>query len=353
MSSGRSFTIKRALKKGIFIFSVALLLAGPPTAAFGASSAVVIMYHRFGEGEYPSTNTTIGQLDAHIKELTSGPYTVLPVPKIVESLIKGEALPNRTVGITIDDAYRSVYEVAWPKFKAAGLPITIFVSTANLDGGSGRHMSWEQLREMVERGASVGHHTVSHLHMVNSSPGSIGKELTAAHVRFDKELGFRPRLFSYPYGETSLSIIKYIKNAGFEAAFGQHSGVIGSAEDYFYLPRFSMNERYGGLDRLRLAINALPLPLVDVTPRDPLIGTKRNVTNPPPMGFTIAGNLENLDKLACFLSHAGRAKIERFGSGRIEVRISQPFPKGRTRLNCTLPGPNNRWHWYGRQFYRP
>ena len=145
-------------------------------------------------------NRVCGQLDAHIKELTSGPYTVLPVPKIVERLIKGEVLPNRTVGITIDDAYRSVYEVAWPKFKAAGLPITIFASTANLDSGSGRHMNWEQLREMVERGASVGHHTVSHLHMVNSSLKLIDKELTAAHVRFEKELGFRPRLFSYPYG---------------------------------------------------------------------------------------------------------------------------------------------------------
>ena len=187
MSSGRSFTIKKALKKGIFIFSVALSLAGPPTAAFGASSAVVIMYHRFGEGEYPSTNTTIGQLDAHIKELISGPYTVLPVPKIVESLIKGEALPNRTVGITIDDAYRSVYEVAWPKFKAAGLPITIFASTAHIDSGSGRHMNWAQLREMVERGVSVGHHTVSHLHMVSASLKLIDKELTAAHVRFEKE----------------------------------------------------------------------------------------------------------------------------------------------------------------------
>ena len=353
MASGRSSTNNKILIEFFFIFSVALLLAGPPKAASGASSAVVIMYHRFGEGKYPSTNTTIEQLEAHINELTSGPYTVLPVYQIVESLTKGEVLPDRTVGITIDDAYRSAYEVAWPKFKAAGLPITIFASTANLDSGAGRNMNWEQLREMVERGASVGHHTVSHLHMIGASLELIDKELNAAHVRFEKELGFRPRLFSYPYGEASLSIIKYIKSVGFEAAFGQHSGVIGSAGDFFYLPRFSMNERYGGLDRLRIAINGLPLPLVDVTPQDPLISTMPNVANPPPMGFTIAGNLENLDKLACFLSHAGRAKIERFGSGRIEVRISRPFPKGRTRLNCTLPGPNNRWYWYGRQFYRP
>ena len=50
-----------------------------------------------------------------------------------------------------------------------------------------------------------------------------------------------------------------------------HRGVIGRAANYFYLPRFSMNEKYGDLRRFRLAINALPLPVSDVTPSDPMI----------------------------------------------------------------------------------
>ena len=44
------------------------------------------------------------------------------------------------------------------------------------------------------------------------------------------------------------------------------------------------------------------------------------------------------------------ARAERLGP-RIEVRVETPFPPGRTRINCTMPGAGGRWHWFGRQFY--
>lgn len=346
--------IVRYFKRLTALAGVALLaLAGSahPTPASATSSAVVIMYHRFGEGEYPSTNTTLEQLDTHIAELKSGRYTVLPVAEIISRVIAGNDLPDRTVGITIDDAYRSVYTAAWPKFKAAGLPFTLFASTAHLDGGSARHMTWAQLREMHQAGVGVGHHTVSHLHMARADTARIEQEITAAHARFEAELGYRPGLFAYPYGEASSSVIAMIEKAGFAAAFGQHSGVIGNTTGRYYLPRFAMNEKYGDLDRLRLAINALPLPVTDVTPPDHMIAG--GAGNPPAMGFTISRDIGSLKGLSCFLSHAGRADVERLGPRRIEVRIAAPFPQGRTRLNCTLRANSGRWRWYGRQFYRP
>src|SRR3546814_19795417 len=79
------------------------------------------MYHRFGEHKAAATNITLQQFAAHIAELTSGRYSVLPLPDIVAALREGRPLPDRTVAITIDDAYRSVYREAWPMLKAAGL----------------------------------------------------------------------------------------------------------------------------------------------------------------------------------------------------------------------------------------
>ena len=73
-------------------------------------SATVIMYHRFGEGRYPSTNISMEQFEDHLALLTNGDYTVLPLPEIVDKLRSGQLLPDRTVAITIDDAYLSVYE---------------------------------------------------------------------------------------------------------------------------------------------------------------------------------------------------------------------------------------------------
>lgn len=334
----------------LIILAMLLSVAGSivGTAVQAASSAVIIMYHRFGESDYPATNTTVEQLDTHIQELTTGGYTVLPVAQIVTRLAAGTDLPDRTVGITIDDAYRSVFTVAWPKFKSAGLPITVFVATGHVDQGSSRHLTWDQVREMRDGGATIGHHTVSHLHMVKASPERLAREIDDAFEHFDAKIGQRPGLFAYPYGEANLATMATVKKAGFVAAFGQHSGVVGNTDGQYYLPRFAMNETYGDLARLRLAANALPLVVTDVTPPDHQIGDD----NPPAMGFTIARQIGSLSNLACFLSHAGRARVERL-EPRIEVRIDKPFPQGRTRLNCTLRTASGRWRWYGRQFYRP
>lgn len=317
--------------------------------AAAESSAVAFMYHRFGETGYPSTNTTTEQLDTHITELTSGPYTVLPLSDVVQRLKGGPPLPDRAIALTIDDAYRSIYTVAWPRLKAASLPFTIFVSTAHIDQGSSNHMTWDQLRELKAAGVSIGHHGVSHAHMAAAGRERNQRELDGAFARFEAELGFRPSLFAYPYGEASVQLMKQVEAAGFQAAFGQHSGVMGGARNFFSLPRFALNEKYGSLERFRLAANALPLPVRDITPTDPLLGT----ANPPAMGFTLGGGVEGAARLSCFTSHEGRARLQRLGPSRIEVRVEKPFPRGRTRLNCTLPGGDGRWHWYGRQFFNP
>ena len=107
-----------------------IIAAGPVRAA---DSAVILMYHRFGEDGFPSTNIRIAQFEDHIRTLTDGPYNVLPVAEIVAALRAGRELPDRTVGITIDDAYRSVYTEAFPRLKAAGLPFTLFVATDAVD----------------------------------------------------------------------------------------------------------------------------------------------------------------------------------------------------------------------------
>ena len=54
--------------------------------------------------------------------------------------------------------------------------------------------------------------------------------------------------------------------AGFIAAFGQHSGVMHFSVHPFEYPRFTFNEAYGSLERLKLAINSVALPTGNHTP---------------------------------------------------------------------------------------
>lgn len=337
----------RALHK--IVLAAAASLAPLPAAA--ADSAVVVMYHRFGEPSLPSTNIQVEQFEAHLNELADSRYSVLPIPEILSKLSAREPLPDRAVGISIDDAFLSVYEKAWPRLRDAGMPFTLFVATKPLDDGTSGYMSWDQLRELHAAGVSIGSQTHSHPHMPRDSKTQNVEELRISNERFLAELGVTPDVIAYPYGEYSLAVRDAAKEAGFAFGFGQHSGAIHYLQDMYYLPRFSMNETYGGLDRFKLAVNALPLPVKDLTPADPLLS---NETNPPSFGFTVVAEpvVRRLARLSCYEARQGKLKLELLGP-RIEARLGEALPKGRSRINCTMPAGNGRWHWFGLQFYLP
>ena len=207
------------MRSSLVLLMAAATLALHALPAF-AGSAVILMYHRFGEDIYPSTNVRMDQFEAHIKELTEGPYTVLPVSEIVAALRSGRKLPDRAIGITVDDAYLSVYTEAWPRLKAAGLPFTLFVATDAVDKRYAGMVDWGQIREMRDAGVEIGAHTASHLHMPDAADEVNKSEMQRSLKRFQEELGERPALFAYPYGETSLATQAIVREFGFETAFG-------------------------------------------------------------------------------------------------------------------------------------
>ena len=323
--------------------------AGTPPARELApdNGAVVLMYHRFGEDSLPSTSVRLTQFEAHLAELTSGKYQVMGLPEILARLRSGETLPEHALAITIDDAAISVYREAWPRLKALNLPFTIFVSTEPLDLGLAGYMSWTQLRELAaDPLVTIGNHGHSHAHMAWLSPAAQRADIETAALRFENELGSRPELFAYPYGEASQALRQNVVDAGFAAAFGQHSGALGELSDPFNLPRFPLNETYGVMERFRLLANALPLPVDGITPADMSVASA--AANPPNFGFTLAEVLGSPSGLNCFAS-AGDPEMMRLDQ-RIELRFAGPLPAGRVRVNCTLRAASGRWRWFGTQF---
>lgn len=352
--SGRMFkrygaVIRQQMRrKGTALLAAAVLFA--PANLMAADWASVIMYHRFGESAYPNTNIRLDQFKEHLAELKNKKYSVLPLGEIVDALTSGQSLPDRTVAITIDDAFLSVYENAWPLLKEAGFPFTIFVSTDNVDKNAPDYMSWAQLEEMTKAGVYVGHHSAKHDHLPRLSIEAVERDIQKASDSFKKHLGFVPGIFAYPYGEYGAEIKKLIERKGFKAAFGQQSGVFYSQLDPFALPRFALNENYGSIGRLRLAANAMPLRVKHLMPSDNILRQ-----NPPAFGFTLAEDYPNLKQLSCYSSNqsGGTVPIERLGKTRIEIRLGKPYKPGRGRINCTLPGPEGRYRWFGTLFYIP
>lgn len=338
------------------LLAAVIALATPFTLAAPAqagerSAAAVLMYHRFGEDSLPATNIRLEQFRDHLRILATEGYAVLPLPEVVDALRTGRALPDKAVAITVDDAFASVYEQAWPLLREAGYPLTLFVSTQVV--GAPGYMTWEQIRALAADGVTIGAHGHAHGHMPAQSPEAQAADMATALALLEQHLGHRPALFAYPYGETDSAALTLARDLGFAAAFGQHSGVA-TAGDLYYLPRFALNEHYGAVDRFRMVAAALPIPAADVLPENPALDGD---DNPPRYGFTVtdAALTGRLDALNCFGPDGQPARTEILGP-RVEVRLAAPLPPGRGRINCTLPGTGadkGRWHWRGMQFVTP
>ncbi len=349
---------------GPLLLALAFALADRPAAGAGAAAggtaanpaalephAVILLYHRFGEDDVPTTNIRAEQFAEHLRILKEGGHHVLPLAEVVAALRDRRPLPDRTVAITVDDGWRSFAEVGWPMLRQAGFPVTLFVSTDALDRGGSRLMGWEDVRRLRREGVAIGHHGAAHLHMIDAGVRAARTDLERADARFRAELGAPPRLFAWPYGEYDGALVRLVESHGFTAAMAQFSSVASPAENPFTLPRFAFNERYGTPSRFRLVSRTLALPVVDVLPRDPVLGPR---TNPPAFGFSLSRPVPGWRRIACYPSGGVRAEMILLREARrVEVRPKSPFPPGRQRINCTLPAGKGRWFWFGRFFYVP
>ena len=340
--------LRRTARALCAALAMAVTVATGGGVAAAADSAVVLQYHRFGEDSYPTTSVTIDQFEAHIEHLTNGNYVVLPVPEILAALGAGQPLPERTIGITVDDATRSTFVEAWPRFEKAGFPFTVFVSTDAVDQGHAGIMSWDQLRQLVGAGVTIGNHSAAHGQMWQGDDATNRADILQARRRLAEELDVDARLFAYPYGEWNTALRALVVELGFTAAFGQHSGVVAAHSDRLNLPRFALNQNYGAIDRFKLIADTLPLGARATTPADQVL-----TENPPTVRFTIEPPLANRNALGCYASGGVAATIDHQEGGGVDVQFDGPFPPGRARLNCTAPAGDGRWRWFGLQFVVP
>lgn len=363
--------LRRMFRLGVLGAVVALGWLIPPIAAADSGHAVVFMYHRFGEDDFPSTNVRLEQFEDQLDHLEENDFHVWSLEDIVTAMQDGESIPDRTVAITVDDAYRSVYEEAYPRMKERGWPMTVFVATDDLDAGREGNMTWDQVREMQESGlVTFANHSASHDYLVRPKDGESEEEweqrmrddVNKAQRRLQEELGDEanedPRLYAYPFGEYNTRLAEIITEKGY-IAFGQHSGALGGLDDPRALPRFPVNEQFGYINDFALRARSLPMPVVDVDPWEPLLGEN----NPPRMvlELDLGQRPVAVNRLACFASGQGEMDVERLDENaanervRVAVEAENAFGRGRARYNCTAPHrqQSGRFFWFSKQWLNP
>jgi len=302
-----------------------------------------LMYHRFGENKYPSTNIQMNVFKQQINIIRNSKYNFYD-PKDLEKNFHITKVEKKIL-ITIDDAFSSFYEVAWPYLKKEKIPFILFVSTDAI--GKNGYMNWNQIKEIEKENiAYIGNHSHTHDYLVDLKNNDFIKDINTANTIFIRNLGYNPIFFSYPFGEYSNVIREHIAK-NFKFSFGQHSGVIDVNKDRYELPRFPINEKYGDLKRFQFLINLQPLQYKNLYPEEKYLTNN----NPPKFSVEFFDKQKNLNNINCFSDEGnqwGKSNLD-FDKNTLNINFREKFLFRRGRVNCSL-NDNGTWRWFGVQF---
>jgi len=307
------------------------------------SGILSLMYHRFNEDKYPSTNIKMNIFKQQIQIIKKLKYTFYDPQNLEKNFhtIKKE----KKILITIDDAFSSFYKFAWPYLKEENIPFILFVSTETV--GKNGYMTWDQIKELEKENiAYIGNHSHSHDYLVNLKNDDFINDIDTSSQIFKKKLCYNPIFFSYPFGEYSLLIKQYISK-NFKFSFGQHSGVIDINKDPYELPRFPINEKYGDLKRFKFLINLNPLQYKSLYPEEKYLTNN----NPPKFLVEFFDEQKNIDNINCFSDEGNKWEKSniKFDQNTLKLNFKSKFNFRRGRINCSL-NDNGIWRWFGVQF---
>ena len=253
---------------------------------------------------------------------------------------------EKKILLTVDDAFQSFYDNAWPYLKKNKIPFVLFVSTEPV--GNNGYMNWDQIKE-IERSefGVIGHHSHSHDYLIDKSEEVFLNDIKTSNLIFKEKLGYVPSLFSYPFGEYSGFMKDYISQ-NFKIAFGQHSGIIDVNKNKFELPRFPINEKYGEIKRFKSIINYYPLEYKKLEPEEKKL-SKEN--NPPKFKVNFFDNQKNIENINCYSNEGDKWMKSniKLVEKELTIKFREPFLPRRGRINCSV-NDDGKWRWFGTQF---
>lgn len=240
-----------------------------------AADIHVLIYHRFGEDNNPSTNVSISSFKKQMEYLEDNDYDVVPLSYVADALKDNRQLPEKTVVITVDDGYESVYTNAWPILKKYGYPFTVFLNILGVNDRYKSLLNWEQITEMHDAGVDIQDHSYSHLRLANWPKGMdendyrkwIRNDLQKGADVIAMRLGEKPKYLALPYGEYNHIVIDEAVKYGYEAILTQDPGAVSSETSRFRMPREPiLGNEWISMEHFKMILERQDMPCFDESP---------------------------------------------------------------------------------------
>ena len=200
-------------------------------SADGFQTIPILTYHRFAENCSSPLCMPAKTFERQMRYLKDNGYHVITAEDLAAFLEYRQGLPKKSVLITMDDGYRSVYNIAYPILNKYGFKATLFIYT-NFVGVSKMAITWNQLKEMQANGFTIGSHTIYHSDLTNRKEGEseqehiarLKEELNGSKKIIDHKLGQDTYFLAYPFGYYDQRSIQMAKGAGYKLAMSVKRG---------------------------------------------------------------------------------------------------------------------------------
>ena len=177
---------------------------------------ISIMYHRFNEQKYPSTNINLDIFKEQLEIIENEGIDFIHPNNFEKSL--SQSKQNRKILFTVDDGLLSFYKNAWPILREKKIPFILFINTREV--GSFNYMNWDQIRELYnDKNVEIGNHSHSHEYLVEENADVIKNDIIKSINIFERKL-VRILNFFLIHSVNIVFNLKIIKDLGFKYAFG-------------------------------------------------------------------------------------------------------------------------------------
>jgi peptidoglycan/xylan/chitin deacetylase (PgdA/CDA1 family) len=208
------------------------------------AEVAVLMYHHIGplpdENDKVRYSLTVSEeeFESHLQFLKKGGFNLMTLGQ-VESAIKNNKLPEKTIVLTFDDGYDDNYLYAKPILEKYGFPATFFIISNKI--GQAEYMDEDQVKEL-SKNHEIGSHSYSHPSMVKLSDYYLERELKQSKEDLQELIGRDVKSFCYPAGKYDDKAVEKLKEYGYAIAVTTEASTGSFGIDSLLLvPRFRVS----------------------------------------------------------------------------------------------------------------
>ncbi len=214
------------------------------------TKAIILTYHSVRDFEAKDSLfaknfiTGISTFDKEMKYLKDNGFTVISPADLVRLIESGATSTQKYIIITFDDGYLSNYINAAPILEKYNLHATFFIYSDAISKFS-VSMTWDNLKDLLSKGNTIGGHTKSHPQLTKIKNEKILEyEILGNKKVLEENLGTKIDFFAYPYGLRNPLIIQKVKDAGYLGAMIDARGSLHTKKSLYEMNRINMNNDY-------------------------------------------------------------------------------------------------------------